>query len=174
MTDLSPYIPRLRRYARALTGDKESADDLVQDTLERALRKWVLWRLGSRLDAWLFSIMHNIFVNQIRSAPARQTDISFEDLEFEPAGQGAADENVQLRDLAAALGKLSDEQREILLLVGLEEMSYKEVASVLGLRLGTVMSRLSRAREHLRELLDGSARTDAEVHTLKLVQSRSP
>ena len=172
MTDLSPYLPRLRRYARALTGDKDRADDLVQDTLERALRKWALWRLGSRLDSWLFSIMHNIFVNQVRSAPARQANISLEDMAFEAAGPGTADEAVQLRDLAAALGKLSDEQREILLLVGLEEMSYKQVASVLSLPLGTVMSRLSRAREQLRGLLDGTARPGAESPSLRLVQTR--
>ncbi|MCX7172084.1 MAG: sigma-70 family RNA polymerase sigma factor [Proteobacteria bacterium] len=172
MSDFAPYIPRLRRYARALTGDKDRADDLVQDTLERALRKWALWRLGSRVDSWLFSIMHNIFVNQVRSAPARQANISLEDMAFEPAGSGSADEAVQLRDLAAALGKLSDEQREILLLVGLEEMSYKQVASVLSLPLGTVMSRLSRAREQLRGLLDGTARPCAESPSLKLVQAR--
>lgn len=170
MTDLTPYIPRLRRYARALTGNKATADDLVQDTLERALRKWVLWRVGSRIDSWLFSIMHNLFVNHVRSAAVRQASVSLDDLEFEPAGQGTADGTAQMRDLLACLDKLPHEQREILLLVALEDMSYKEAAGVLGVPLGTVMSRLSRAREHLRGLLDG----DAEIPTLKLVRTSLP
>jgi len=174
MTDLTPYIPRLRRYARALTGDKERADDLVQDTLERALRKRVLWRAGSKIDSWLFSIMHNIFVNQVRSAPARQVSVSLDDMEFEPAGQASAEGAVHLRDLLSSLGRLSHDQREILLLIGLEDMSYKEVAGVLGLPLGTVMSRLSRAREQLRGLLDGSLRTDAEAPALRLVRTCLP
>jgi len=174
MTDLSPYLPRLRRYARALTGDRARADDLVQDTLERALRKWALWRLGSRLDGWLFSIMHNVFVNQVRSAHGRQASVSLEDLAFESAVPDGADAALQRRDLAAALAQLPEDQREVLLLVGLEDMSYKEVASVLGIPLGTVMSRLSRARQQLRALLDGSVRTSATVGALRLVQASQP
>ena len=107
MTDLGPYLPRLRRYARALTGDRARADDLVQDTLERALRKWALWRLGSRLDSWLLAIMHNVFVNQVRSAHARQASVSLEDVDFETAAADSADDAVQRRDIAAALDKLS-------------------------------------------------------------------
>jgi len=174
MTDLASYIPRLRRYARALTGNREFADDLVQDTLERALRKWVLWRAGSKIDSWLFSIMHNLFVNQVRSAPARQLSVSLDDLEFEPAGQGSAEGVLQLRDLLSSLNKLSHDQREILLLVGLEDMSYQEVARILELPLGTVMSRLSRAREQLRSLLDGSPKADAETPALRLIRTSSP
>ena len=174
MTDFSPYLPRLRRYARALTGDRARADDLVQDTLERALRKWALWRLGSRIDSWLFAIMHNVFVNQVRSAQGRQTNVSLDDLVLEAVAPDRAEEAVQRRDLVAALAELPEEQREVLLLVSLEDLSYKEVAGVLGVPVGTVMSRLSRARGQLRLLLDGALRAGAAPAALRLVQARLP
>jgi RNA polymerase sigma-70 factor (ECF subfamily) len=145
-------IPGLRRYARALTGDAGRADDLVQDTLERALTKWTLWRPGN-LRAWLFSIMHNVFVNQIRASQPLDY-VGDEDL---PALATAPkqEEALALRDLEAALQRLPAEQREVLLLVGLEELTYAETAKVLGIPPGTVMSRLSRGRERLRAILAG-------------------
>jgi RNA polymerase sigma-70 factor (ECF subfamily) len=156
-------IPRLRRYARALTGDAASADDLVQDTLERALGKWSLWRPG-KLRAWLFSIMHNVFVNQVR----RPRPVDFPGDEALPdlstrATQGDA---LELRDLAINLARLPPEQREVLLLVGLEDLSYEDTAKTLGIPVGTVMSRLSRGRERLRASLAGEV---AENH-LKVVK----
>jgi RNA polymerase sigma-70 factor (ECF subfamily) len=152
--DIATHIPRLRRYARALTGDITTADDLVQDTLERAWRRLALWRYGSDMRTWLFTIMHNIFVNQLRAAPHKQT---------QPAEHAALDLSVTapqedrliLRDLNKALGNLSSEQREVVLLVGLDQMSYEEAAKVLGVPIGTVMSRLSRGRDHLRALMNG-------------------
>ncbi len=158
------YIPRLRRYARALTGDASAADDLVQDTLERALVKHSLWREGTDLRAWLFTVMHNVFVNQIRSAAASRTvpmDDAIADL---PHPQTT--DRLEIRDLDTALQALPDEQRTVLLLVGLEQMTYDEAARVLEVPIGTVMSRLSRGRERLRRLMQGMP----EAASLKVVK----
>jgi len=146
--DLTPHIPRLRRYARALVGDRYGADDLVQDTLERALNKFHLWRPGSDLRAWLFAIMHNVFVNQLRSRAAR-AETALEDGEL--SSQGAPDaDRLEIRDMQSAIAMLPAEQREVILLVALEQLSYAEVSKALDIPIGTVMSRLFRARERLR------------------------
>jgi RNA polymerase sigma-70 factor (ECF subfamily) len=156
---IAQQIPRLRRYARALTGDRAAADDLVQDTLERALSRFHLWRRGSDLRAWLFTIMHNIFVNQVRSRMRYP---------HEPLDEPAVDrlqyrepDWSELRDIGSALARLPIEQREVVLLVGLEQFTYEEAARVLEIPIGTVMSRLSRARERLRALLGGEFRSAA-------------
>lgn len=148
------YIPRLRRYARALTGDASAADDLVQDALERALVKHDLWREGSDLRAWLFTVMHNVFVNQVRSAAVSRT-VPLDDSYAADLPQPQASDRLEIRDLDAALQALPEEQRAVLLLVGLEQMTYEETANVLEVPIGTVMSRLSRGRERLRRLLQG-------------------
>jgi len=145
-------IPRLRRYARALAGDRAAADDLVQDTLERAWAKLHLYRRGTDLRAWLFTVMHNVYVNQLRAArPGVQLDEEMPELS-QPARETDA---LELRDLDLAIGRLPPEQREVLLLVVLEDMSYEEAAGTLGIPIGTVMSRLARAREKLRTMLSG-------------------
>ena len=157
-------IPRLRRYARALTGGRDAADDLVQDTLERAWMKLHLWRGGSDLRAWLFTIMHNVHVNQLRArAGAPVTPLEGE-LPDSPVRATQSD-FLEVRDLQTAVSRLPVEQREVLLLVALEHMSYQETATTLGIPIGTVMSRLARARERLRLLLEGS-----ENATLKVVK----
>ena len=148
--DLIEHLPRLRRYARALTGDRSRADDLVQDTLERALAKLDLWQPGSDLRAWLFTLMHNLFVNQIRGR--RQAETTLEDA-LDEAVNGGQLEALAARDIHDALARLPSEQREVLLLVGLEQFGYAEAALVLGVPTGTVMSRLSRARERMRQML---------------------
>ncbi len=140
-------IPRLRRYARALVGDRSAADDLVQDTLERAWAKFHLYRGGTDLRAWLFTVMHNVHVNRVRAQ--RPTDAITDDLP-EMAQRAAQGDSLMVRDMDRALAKLPEEQREVLLLVALEDMSYEEAARALGIPVGTVMSRLSRARERLR------------------------
>ncbi len=150
--DLIKHLPRLRRYARALTGDVNRADDLVQDTLERALAKLDLWQPGSDLRAWLFTLMHNLFVNQIRTKRPQETVM--EEAFDEPVSGGQM-EALAARDIHTALARLSEEQREVLLLVGLEQFGYAETAQVLGVPTGTVMSRLSRARERMRQMLAG-------------------
>jgi RNA polymerase sigma-70 factor (ECF subfamily) len=145
-------IPRLRRYARALAGEKSAADDLVQDTLERAWAKLHLYRRGTDLRAWMFTVMHNVYVNQLRAArPGVQLDDDMPEL-MRPARESEA---LELRDLDRAIRRLPPEQREVLLLVVLEDMSYDEAARTLGIPIGTVMSRLARAREKLRAMLSG-------------------
>lgn len=150
------HIPRLRRYARALTGDRVRADDLVQDCLARAWEKRGLWRRGTDLRAWLFTILHNIFVNDVRRRRSRPELLALDETELEVPQPADADGALVLRDLEAALRLLPDEQRAVLLLVSLEEMRYQEVAHTLDIPVGTVMSRLSRARERLRVLMDGT------------------
>jgi len=145
-------IPRLRRYARALIGDRAAADDLVQDTLERAWVKLHLYRPGTNLRAWLFTVMHNVHVNKIRS---RRADEPLDEEMQELASSVPQADSLLLRDLDRALTRLPDEQREVLLLVVLEDMSYEETARTLEIPVGTVMSRLSRAREKLRAMLLG-------------------
>jgi RNA polymerase sigma-70 factor, ECF subfamily len=159
---LVELIPRLRRYARALVGDRATADDLVQDTLERAWAKLHLYRRGTDLRAWLFTVMHNVHVNRVRSA--RPTDTLEEEMP-ELAQRAAQGDALLVRDLDRAIACLPAEQRAVLLLVTLEEMSYDEVARALSIPIGTVMSRLSRAREKLRALMTGNA-----VAKLKLVK----
>lgn len=151
--DLVAEIPRLRRYARALTGDPARADDLVQDTLERALAKWLLWRPGN-LGAWLRTLMHNLFVNHLRSHPAGEVPLEDSDgVTLDAPTRPRQQDMLEVRDLDRALQRLAPEQREVLLLVALEELSYAETAKIVGVPVGTVMSRLSRAREHLRRVL---------------------
>ena len=149
---LVELIPRLRRYARALAGDRASADDLVQDTLERAWAKLHLYRRGTDLRAWLFTVMHNVHVNRVRAT--RATDPIEEEMP-ELAQRAPQGDALVVRDLERAIARLPAEQREVLLLVTLEDMSYDEVARTLGIPIGTVMSRLSRAREKMRAMLSG-------------------
>ncbi|MTW09513.1 sigma-70 family RNA polymerase sigma factor [Pseudoduganella eburnea] len=154
-------LPRLRRYARALTGDSASADDLVQDTVERGWSRIGQWRPDGDLRAWLFGIMHNLHIDQLRRAPPPA-------VELEDGGPPAAASPpaLDLRDLERALQQLPSAQREMLLLVALEDMRYEDVAAMLDIPLGTVMSRLSRARENLRRLMTGQA----PAATLKVVK----
>jgi RNA polymerase sigma-70 factor (ECF subfamily) len=148
-----PFIPNLRRYARALVGDRDGADDLVQDTLERAVRKFHLWKPGD-LRAWLFSIMHNVFVNQLK---ARKISPTVEIDEAVIAAHVPTVTSVDVLDMQRALLTLAPEQREVVLLIALEDMTYADVSRALGIPIGTVMSRLSRGREKLRHLMNGEA-----------------
>ncbi|MGB5081228.1 MAG: RNA polymerase sigma factor [Burkholderiales bacterium] len=149
------HIPRLRRYARALVGDRYIADDLVQDTLERAWNKFYLWRQGSDLRAWLFTIMHNVFVNQARR---RRYEIEQAMDELPSVGVRATQgDQLELEDVDRALRALSLEQREVVLLIAVEQLTYDEVGRALGIPIGTVMSRLSRGRERMRQLLGSPA-----------------
>ena len=146
-------IPRLRRYARALTRDVSAADDLVQDCLARALGKVHLWQKGTDLRAWLFTILHNQYVNHVRRAVREGTAVALSDSEPTLTTQPNQSKRLELRDLERAIAKLPEEQRAVLLLVGLEGMRYEEVATVLNVPVGTIRSRLSRGREMLRQLI---------------------
>ena len=150
---LLTWVPRLRRYARAIAGSREDADDLVQDTLERAWAKSALWRGVGDMRAWLYSIMHNLHVDGVRKPKIAIVNVDDELPELPVAAtQG---ERLAVIDLQTALNQLPIEQREILLLVALEDMAYGDVAKTLRIPIGTVMSRLSRGRERLRAILDG-------------------
>jgi len=153
---LESEIPRLRRYARALTRNTAKADDLVQSSLVRALEKQHLWQPGSNLRAWLFTILHNQHVNDVRHSLREGSLGPVEDAEPVWRVEPVVDASLQLRDLQRGINTLSYEQREVLLLVGLEGMRYEQVADILGIPVGTVRSRLSRARTALRLLMDGA------------------
>lgn len=157
---LEHEIPRLRRYARALTRDATRADDLVQSCLLRALAKSHLWQPGTDLRAWLFTILHNQHVNDVRRAVREGVNIPVEDVAPVLTVPSTQQATLQLRDLDRAMARLPDEQRQVLLLVGLEGMRYEEVAAVLDIPVGTVRSRLSRGRDMLRHLLDMKARAE--------------
>src|SRR3954469_14997136 len=146
-------IPRLRRYARALTRDAVRADDLVQNCLLRAIAKQHLWQPGTDLRAWLFTILHNQNVNDVRHSAREGSNVSIEDAAPMLTTQSNAFDAVQLRDLEAAIAKLPQEQRHVILLVGLEGMRYEEVAAILKVPVGTIRSRLSRGRDQLRALM---------------------
>jgi RNA polymerase sigma-70 factor (ECF subfamily) len=157
---LIALIPRLRRYARALVGERAAADDLVQDTLERAWSKLHLYRRGTDLRAWLFTVMHNVHVNRLRATrPAEVLDEEMPEL-AQRATQGDA---LLVRDLDRAVAALPEGQRQVLLLVALEDLSYEETARVLDIPIGTVMSRLARAREKLRLLMQGKGGLKLQV-----------
>jgi RNA polymerase sigma-70 factor (ECF subfamily) len=155
--DLVAAIPRLRRYARVLTGDGSRADDLVQDTLARGWEKRRMWRSGSDLRAWLFTIMHNVHVNQLALARRDAANVSIDGDPGNPAWEIPVRANqldrVELLELVQQMGRLSAEQREVLLLAAVEELRYEEIAAILQIPIGTVMSRLSRARDSLRRLV---------------------
>lgn len=171
MSDLAGRLialtPRLRRHARGLVGDAARADDLVQDTLERAWR--YRWRFqlrprlgaageGDGLFAWLLTIMHRLHLNAVRR-PDRL------ELTDAPPDIPVSDDPGLRRDLLQGAGIAADDQRAVLLLVGLEQLAYREAADVLGVPLGTVMSRLSRARERMRVALDGAPATSGDSGT---------
>ncbi len=155
--ELVAAIPRLRRYARVLTGDATRADDLVQDTLARAWEKRRLWKAGTDLRAWLFTVMHNVYVNQLAIARREAGNISLDADTTGAAWQlpvrGNQLDRVELLELVTQMGRLPPEQREVLLLAAVEELRYEEIATVLAVPIGTVMSRLSRARDKLRRLV---------------------
>ena len=150
--EIEAEIPRLRRYARALTRDLITADDLVQECLTRALSKLHLWQQGTDLRAWLFTILHNQYINHVRRTAREGTAVGLSEREPLLARTPQQGSRLELRDLERAIGKLPRTQRSVILLVGLEGMSYGEVATALGVPVGTIRSRLSRGREALRRL----------------------
>jgi RNA polymerase sigma-70 factor (ECF subfamily) len=154
---LERELPRLRRYAHALMRNATDADDLVQETVLRALSKSHLWQAGSDLRAWLFTIMHNCRVNCVRRMVRAGVSASEEEL-GRIGVSGGQQERISLAEVQAAIDRLPGEQRATVLLVGLEGLGYEEAAAALGVPLGTVRSRLSRARAQLREWVDEPAR----------------
>jgi RNA polymerase sigma-70 factor (ECF subfamily) len=152
---VEPHIPALRRYAWALLRDDHAADDLVQDCLERAVSRWHLRRRDGNLRAWLFAILHNLFVSGRRTLTRRGPHGSLDDMTMQPVAAGDPEQSAASRDVLDALAALPEEQRTVILLVAVEDLSYEEAARVIGVPIGTVMSRLSRGRERLRRLVEG-------------------
>jgi RNA polymerase sigma-70 factor (ECF subfamily) len=150
---LEPLIPALRRYAYALVRDHAAADDLVQDTLERALSRWYLRRPDGELRTWLFTILRNLQIDAYRQGQRRGVHVEIDEADHREtaARQEAA---LEARDVLAALEQLPEEQKSLLLLIGVEDFSYGEAARILGVPIGTVMSRLSRARQRLRSIVE--------------------
>ena len=153
-------IPRLRRYARGLTRASDRADDLVQDTLLRALTKLHLWQPGTDLRAWLFTIMHHQYVNTVRREAREAASVDIEHIASTLTATTDPTARRQLFELDQALARLPATHREVLLLIGLEGMDYESAGQILGVPVGTVRSRLSRGRERLRELMGSDGRPD--------------
>ncbi|WP_454659112.1 RNA polymerase sigma factor [Bosea beijingensis] len=151
---IAPLVPALRRYARALLRDRSAADDLVQDCLERAIGRWYQRREDGNARSWVFTILHNLAMTRLRRASERPPHLALDDTDETSLSFAAPQEDrMRYRDLLAALHQLPDEQRTVLLLVTVEELSYADAAKVLDIPIGTVMSRLSRARERLLGLM---------------------
>ncbi|MDQ1762177.1 RNA polymerase sigma factor [Achromobacter aegrifaciens] len=158
-------IPSLRRYARGLTGDPHRADDLVQDTLERAWSRYSRWQRRGELRAWMFGIMHNHFIDGVRASNRRAEQIAPGELPDAPVRATQTD-HLEVRDLDRCLQALPAEQREVLLLICVEDLSYQDTARILDVPMGTVMSRLSRAREKLGALMQARD-TVSKLHRVK-------
>ena len=152
LDEIEQCVPALRRYARALTRNADRADDLVQDCLERAIRKQGLWQPTGPLKGWLFRILLNLYRNELRTNRRRGEHVPVETMIVEPSVAPAQPGRIALAEMARAIDTLAAEQREALLLVVLEGMSYAEAAGVIGIPMGTLMSRLGRARAALRTL----------------------
>jgi len=154
-SQLIALIPELRRFARGLCGDPAVADDLVQDCLERALVKSHLYDPSRPLKAWAYAILRNQFISRVRSTSRAPFVKTIDELQGSEGGQPPEQEQrLGLNLIAEALDRLSPQHREVIILVGLEEMSYRDVAEITGVPVGTVMSRLSRARSALRDVLE--------------------
>lgn len=156
---IEEQLPRLRRYARALTRNRDRADDLVQDTVLRALAKEHLWQPGTDLRAWLFTLMHNQNVNFVRRGVREGVSVDVDDMSATLVANSDPTTSRQLFELDRALTQISEEQRQVILLVGLEGAAYEEAAEILGIPVGTVRSRLSRGRDNLRRLMDSAGAT---------------
>ena len=152
LDEIEVCVPALRRYARALTRNADRADDLVQDCIERAIRKQTLWKPTGPLKAWLFRILLNLYRNELRLHRRRGEHVPVETLLVEPSVAPAQPGRIALNEMSRAIDTLNGEQREALLLVVLEGLSYSEAADALEIPLGTLMSRLGRARAALRKL----------------------
>lgn len=175
MTDIQQqiiqYIPHLRRYALSLLKDSETADDLVQDCLVRAMDRLHLFDPDSQLRTWLFTILHNIYINKVRRDQKRPDTAS---LDIDQMAQAPIplhpekmihETNLVIRDIRNALDILPEAQKQVILLIALEQMSYAETADILDVPIGTVMSRLKRGREKLKKLLEPTE--SADIRRLK-------
>jgi RNA polymerase sigma-70 factor, ECF subfamily len=170
--DIEDQIPRLRRYARSLVRDTTVVDDLVQECLARALAKLHLWQEGTNLRAWLFTILHNQYINHLRRQIRSGTTVELSETEL-PSRAAGQDQYLELRDLRRALDQLPEAQRAAILLIGLEGMRYEEAAGVLGIPVGTVRSRISRGRSTLHRLMSGELDHHAQRAAAAIVAAKA-
>jgi RNA polymerase sigma-70 factor (ECF subfamily) len=157
-TDIEPHIPALRRYAWALLRDQDAADDLVQDCLERAIGRWHLRRRDGNLRAWLFTILRNQYLNNVRERKRHGPHVEVQEADGQTSAEGDGERSLMGRDALQALDALPEEQRSLLLLIAVEDFSYQEAATLFGVPTGTIMSRLNRARANFRKVIEGGAR----------------
>jgi RNA polymerase sigma factor (sigma-70 family) len=168
---IEPAIPALRRYARTFVRDAGAADDLVQDTLERAISRWHQRRSDGDTRTWLFTILHNLAVNHLRRAARRGREVPLDDAgESDVAVPSTQEDALRRGDILGAVGQLPDDQRSVLLLVSIEDASYTEAARILDIPIGTVMSRLARARARLVTLLEEQGKPASNRPHLRRVQ----
>jgi RNA polymerase sigma factor (sigma-70 family) len=168
---IEPVIPSLRRYARTFVREPAAADDLVQDTLERAISRWHLRRSDADARTWLFTILHNLAVNHLRRTARRGREIPLDDAgESDVAVPSTQEDALWHDDILAAVGQLPDDQRGVLLLVSIEDVSYAEAARILDIPIGTVMSRLARARARLLKLVEEQGKAASDRPYLRRVQ----
>ncbi|WP_246422754.1 RNA polymerase sigma factor [Mycoplana azooxidifex] len=168
---IEPIVPALRRYARALLKDRSAADDLVQDCLERAIEHWHQRRKDGNPRAWIFAILHNLAMSRLRRSGRTPTHVALDDAHNESLSVAARQEDhLQYRDLLHAIDLLPEDQRTVLLLVTVEDLSYADTAQALNIPIGTVMSRLSRARERLLKLMSGDAQPQSDHPHLRSVK----
>lgn len=168
---IEPSIPSLRRYARSLVSEPSEADDLVQDCLERAISRWGQRRKASDARSWLFSILHNLAVSRWRQIQRRGRHLAIDGVpEADLSQRGGQSDGMDHADLMRALADLTPDYRAVILLVGVEELTYAQTAEVLGVPIGTVMSRLSRARERLAQLIAADTASPAQRAHLRRIK----
>jgi len=168
---IEPVLPSLRRYARTFVRDASAADDLVQDTLERAISRWHQRHSDGDTRTWLFTILHNLAVNHLRRAARRGRELPLDDAgEPDVATPSTQEDALRHADILAAVGQLPDDQRGLLLLVSIEDVSYAEAARILDIPIGTVMSRLARARARLLKLVEEQGKPVSDRPYLRRIQ----
>lgn len=155
-SELLPLLPRLRRFARALTRDAADADDLCQLALERALKAKAQWQPGTRLDAWMYRIMRNGWIDEVRARTRRAQTFAPEEAGLGVGVEGDAELRLEMHDVDRAMATLPDEQREVIALVLVEGLAYREAAEILDIPIGTLTSRLTRGRQALAQRLEAA------------------
>jgi RNA polymerase sigma factor (sigma-70 family) len=168
---IEPLIPALRRYARSLMRDSAAADDLVQDTLERSISRWHQRRADGDARTWMFTILHNLAMNRLRQTTRRGRHVTIDDAdESAMARPSTQEDGLRQTDIMAAVQRLPEDQRSVLLLISVEDLSYADAARVLDVPIGTVMSRLTRARAKLLRMMEEEVAPSAQRPHLRSVQ----
>ena len=168
---IEPLIPALRRYARSFLREPAAADDLVQDALERCIGGWNQRRADGNVRSWMFAILHNLALNRLRQTGRRGRHVALEDADDAAIARPSTQEDGMRRnDIMAAVNRLPEDHRSVLLLISVEELSYAEAARVLDVPIGTIMSRLARARARLHRMMEEEITSSVQRPFLRSVQ----